>query len=285
MTRWVGWVLYLLWGLLCFLVFFHLFFPYESLGRRILHTLEQKTGLVSRPSATRPQLLGIRWARVDLLLPHQKSFPPIGIRDWVIELSPLTLLVGRLSLSSHGSVMDGAFEARLVSRRGGQQGFMEWRNIRLDRFPLFLIEGKGSLTGMTRGTVQWDTGEERLNGKASFEIQNGKIHDIVLAGFSLPILDLGQTRGQMSWKEGRLTLQEINVAGDDVNATLTGDVLIKAPVAESQLACRVDVRLAPRLLDRYPVVKALYKGREDQAKPLSMIMGGTLKVPEISFTP
>jgi type II secretion system protein N len=285
MTRWVGGVFYLLWGLLCFLVFFHFFFPYEVMGRRILYTLEQKTGLVSRPSARRARLLGIRWARVDLMLPQQKNLPPVEIRDWVIELRPLALLVGRLSVSSHGSVMDGAFQIRLVSRRGGQQGFMEWRSVRLDQFPLFLMEGDASFTGMTSGTVQWEVSEQILNGKASFEIRNGKIQDIVLAGFSVPVLDLGEAKGRMNWKEGRLNLEEINVAGEDVNARLTGNVLMKAPVIKSQLACRVEVRLAPRLLDRYPVVGALYKGREDQAKPLIMTIRGTVKVPEISFTP
>lgn len=285
MTRWIGWVFYILWGLLCFLVFFHFFFPYDVVGRRILHRLEQETGLTSRPSATRARLLGIRWSRVDLMLPPQKDLPPVEIRDWVIELRPLALLVGRVSVSSHGSVMNGAFRTRLVSRRGGQQGVMEWRNVRLDEFPLFLMEGDASFSGTTSGTVQWETSEEALNGTASFDIRSGKIQDVVLAGFSVPVIDLGETKGRMSWKEGRLNLEEINVAGDDVDARLTGDVLIKAPMITSQLTCRVEVKLAPRLLDRYPVIGALYKGREDQTRPLIMTIRGTVKGPEISFTP
>jgi type II secretion system protein N len=284
MTRWVGWFLYPIWGLFCFLIFFCLFFPYEVVGTRILHSIEQKTGLMCRASATRAGLLGIQWARVELLSRGQENLPPINVRNWEIEFRPLALILGRISVSSHGTVMGGLFQANLLVGRGKQDGFAAWEGIRFDRFPLFFLEGEPSFTGIARGEIEWETSGQEFGGRSFFAVRDGKIQDVRLAGLSVPVLRLGETKGRMTWKGRRLNLDEVTVVSEDLSAKLTGNVLVENPMVRSRLACRLEIELSPTLMDRYPMVRALQKGGKSGDRPLGVTIRGTVKSPEISLT-
>jgi type II secretion system protein N len=281
MARWVGWVTYALWGLICFLVFFHLLFPYEALGRRILYTFEQKTNLVTQPSEPGRRLLGIRWGRVDITSLRYKTLPPIQIKDWVIQLRPLSLLVGRLSVVSHGTLMSGSLRTKLVMERKGYHGLGEWDGVRLDRLPLVVMEG-ASLSGITSGNVLWEMTGQRLGGEASLELRDGRIENVPFTGLTMPSLDLGEIRGQITLKDSTIDLKEISVAGGDLKGKLTGNVRVEYPFAKSRVACRLELGLAAHLVDRYPVMKALFENEQGQPKPLVMAIGGTLESPRIS---
>lgn len=283
MAKWVGWIAYSLWGLLCFFFFSHLLFPYEALGRRILYTLEQKTTLVTRPSDVSIRFLGIRWARVEVSSSSQKAFPPIEIQNWVIQLRPLSLLVGRLSVVSHGTVMGGSFHTNLVIERKGHHGVGEWDGIQIDRFPLLLM-GKASFGGIASGKVLWEIAGQRLEGEALFEMRDGRIENALLSGLTLPLLDLGRIKGQMTWKGEKIDLKEISIAGRDLEAQLTGNVLFQNPFTRSRVACRLEIGLAENLMNRYPVIKALYGNGQGQSRPLVMTIHGTLKAPQVSLT-
>lgn len=283
MAKWVGWIAYSLWGILCFFFFSHLLFPYEALGRRILYTLEQKTTLVTRPSDVSIRFVGIRWARVEVSSSSQKAFPPIEIQNWVIQLRPLSLLVGRLSVASHGTVMGGSFHTNLVIERKGNHGVGEWDGIQINRFPLLLME-KASFGGIASGKVLWEIAGQRLEGEALFEMLDGRIENALLSGLTLPLLDLGRIKGQMTWKGEKIDLKEISIAGRDLEAQLTGNVLFQNPFTRSRVACRLEIGLAENLMNRYPVIKALYGNGQGQSKPLVMTIHGTLEAPQVSLT-
>jgi len=282
MAKWVGWIRWFLWGLLCFCFFSHLLFPYEALGRRILYTLEQKTGLVARPSETGIRLFGLRWAAVEVSSPRQKAFPPIEIQNWVIQFRPLSLFVGRLSVTSHGTVMGGSFDTNLVIERNRHHGLMEWDGVRIDGVPFFLME-PASFGGIARGKVQWEKTGERFDGEASFEIGEGRIINVPLAGLTLPLIDLGKIRGQMTWKGEKIDLKKISIAGGDLRAKLTGNVLFQNPFAKSRVACRLEIGLANSLLNRYPGMKGLFGHGKDRPRSLVMAIRGTVEAPQVSL--
>ena len=270
-------------GSFVFYVFFYLLFPYNALGRRILYTLEQKTSLVTRPSETGRRLLGIRWARVDISSLRHRSFPPIKIENWVIQLRPLSLLSGRISVTSHGTVMGGSFHANLVMERKGHQGRGEWDNVRIDRFPLLMME-KASFWGIASGKVLWRAAGQRLDGEASFELRNGRIEDALLAGLAVPVLDLGTIKGQLTVQDERIDVEEITVAGRDLKGKLTGSVGLENPLSRSRVRCRLEIGVAESLLNRYPVLKALFGNEQGKRKPLVMVIGGTPEAPRVSLT-
>lgn len=283
MAKWVGWIAYALWGLVCFLLFFHLLFPYEPLGRRILYILEHKTSLVTRPSETGRRFLGIRWDRVDISSSRHRTVPSIQIRNWVIQLRPLFLLVGRLSVTSHGILMGGSFYTDFVVERRGRYGRLHWDGLQIDRFPLLFVEG-ASLGGVTSGEVLWEIAGQRLNGEALFELRDGRIENLLLAGQTIPCLDLGRLKGEMAFKDEKIDLKEISVAGRDLKGMLTGNVLLGNPLTRSRVACRLEVGLTKGLVNRYPAMKAIYGSEQGQPKPLVMKIHGTLESPQVSLT-
>jgi len=283
MAKSVGWIAYFLWGLLCFFIFFHLLFPYEALGRRILYTLEQRTNLVTQASGTDIRLFGIRWARVGLSYTKEKALPFVEIQDWVIQVRPLSLLVGRLSVTSHATVMGGSFHTAFGIERKAHHGLGEWDGIQIDRFPLLWLEA-ATFGGVASGKALWESAGERFEGEASFELQDGRIENLRLAGLILSPLDLGRIEGQLTWNGERIDLEEISVAGRDLNATLTGSVVIRNPFLQSNATCRLELAPAKRLMDRYPVMQALLGQKKGQSGPVIMRIRGPLEAPQISLT-
>jgi len=282
MSKWLGWIAYLLWGFFCFLIFLHLVFPYEVVGRRILQRLERETGVLTQSSDVNARFLGIHWDRVEVSSTG-KTFPPIEIRNWVIRLYPLSLLGGRISLRSHGNVIGGTFHTRLLMEREGQRGFGEWRGLQIDGLPLSFVRGT-SVGGVMDGRVMWQFVDRRLDGEASFEVRNGRIQNITWAGLTIPRLNLGRITAQMSWKGDRIDVKEISTDGGDLTATLTGSLSLQNPLEKSEVTGRLEIALTRGLLERYPVMRALYMNGKGQSKPLVMTIRGTLNAPEVSLS-
>jgi type II secretion system protein N len=252
------------------------------MGRRILHTLEQQTNLTTSPSDLHKRFLGIRWARVEVLYPGQEAFPPVEIQDWVFQLRVSSLLVGRLSARSHGTVLGGAFYSKVRVGRKGHQGLAEWEGIQIDRFPIPSIE-EASFGGSVFGKILWEKVDQRIDGEALFEIRDGKIKNVQLSGLKLPLLDLGQISGQMNWTGGRIALKEVSIGGGDLRGRLTGNVDIQNPFQRSRVVCRLEIEATERLLKRYPAIKAFYSRREGQPRPFVVSIRGTVEDPRFSL--
>lgn len=276
MAKWLVWIG---WGLLCFLLFFHLLFPYEVLGRRILYILEQKANVLTRPSKADARFLGIHWARVEVSYPRQESLLPLEIQNWVIRLRPLSLLVGRLSVTTYGAVMGGSFHSNLVFQRKAQRGLAEWDGVRIDQLPLRPMEGR-SFEGIVSGTAGWERDVEGVEGEAVFELRDGMVKDAQLGGLTLPTLDLGLIEGQLTWDGERINLKEISVRGKNLEGTLTGNVFYQIPFVKSRVACRLEIVLSPSLLNRYPAITTLFGVR--QGRPLVIRIHGTVENPQFS---
>jgi type II secretion system protein N len=275
------WVAYASWGLLCFFVFFYLLFPYEALSRRILHTLEQKTTLIARASKPGRRHFGIRWARVDLISPRYKNLPPIQIEDWVIRFQPLSLLFGRVAVSSRGTIMGGSFETGLVKERGGYHGVGEWQGVQLDQFPL-LVSGEAVFTGICSGRVLWKSIDQGLSGEGLFELRDGKMENVTVAGFSLPLLEVGTMTGEMTLEGKEIHLEEILLTGRDIQGKLTGNVVLENPFVKSRMMCRLEIGLTEPFLNNYPAMKALFRNDQGRSKPLVLALTGTIEAPRVS---
>ncbi|MBW2122223.1 MAG: type II secretion system protein GspN, partial [Deltaproteobacteria bacterium] len=268
------------WGLGCFLFFFYLFFPYRALGGRILHTLEEQTSLVTRPSETERDLFGIRWARVEVTHPPKGTFPPFEIRDWTIRFHPLSLFAGRLCFTSQGTVMGGTFRVKLLVERRGLQGHLEWKGIRVDGLSLPRTGG-ASLSCTTGGTVSWQKNALGVSGDSRFGLVKTRIENLTVFGGSVPALDLGSIQGKVSLSEGKLDVKEVTVKGKDLKGRLTGEILLQNPLPRSRLACRLEIGLSEGLADRFPAIRAIYRGLAGRSGILALKIGGTLEVPRV----
>jgi type II secretion system protein N len=283
MVKWFGWIAYVGWGLLCLLLFLRLLFPYDMLGRRILHAIEEKTTLTAQPSATEAKLFGLRWKQVRLSSPREKNLPAIQIQNWAIQLHPLSLFLGRLSMTSRGTVMSGAFHLHVVLTRKGQRGIGEWKDVQIDRVPLFFVEGALS-GGTTKGTVIWETAGHQPRGEASFVLRDGRIEGLMVAGQRLPLLNLGEVKGRMTWEVRQVELKEVDVSGGDVKAELTGRILLQNPLLRSKLDGRLAIAPTQDLIHRYPALKALYGSVQNDSRPLVFEIAGTPQAPKIALT-
>jgi len=280
MAKWVSSIAYVVWGALCFVLFFYFFFPYEALGRRILHTFEKRTHLVTRPSRTDARFFGIHWARVEISYPRQKALPPFEIQNWVMKIRPLPLLVARLSAISYGTLMGGTFHSNVVIQRRGQRGGAEWDGIRIDGFPLSSAEG-GLFGGIVSGRIGWAQVDNVVEGEAEFGVRDGSVRGMRIVGVTLPPLDLGEIRGQITWEGERVDLREVAVTGKDLEGKLTGNIFYQNPVTKSKLACRLELAFTRKLVDRYPAIAGL--STRGQAKPLIFSIRGTLENPRFSL--
>ncbi len=248
----------------------------------MLHTMEQQTNLTVSPSEFHQRFLGIRWARVEVLYPGQEAFPPIEIQDWVFQLHIPSLLVGRLSARSHGTVLGGSFQATVRVGRKGHQGVAEWEGIQIDRFPIPSTD-EASFGCSVFGKILWEKFDQRIDGESLFEIRDGKIRNLQLPGLKLPLLDLGQIQGQMNWSGGRIAFKEVSIGGGDLRGRLTGHVDIQNPFQRSRVVCRLEIEATERFLKRYPAIKAFYNRGDGQPRPFVVSIRGTVEDPRFSL--
>jgi type II secretion system protein N len=120
-----------------------------------------------------------------------------------------------------------------------------------------------------------------VKGEAEFGVHDASLRDMRIVGVTLPPLDLGKIRGQITWEGERVDLKEVAVTGRDLEGQLTGNIFYQNPVTKSKLACRLELAFTRKLVDRYPAIAGL--STRGRAKPLIFSIRGTLENPRFSL--
>jgi type II secretion system protein N len=282
MAKWMRGIAYFLWGILCFLIFFYVFFPYEALGRRILSTLSEKSSLNFQPSDTRRSLLGVRWPRVDVSSPKQ-MIPSVEVEDWTIRLRPLPCLIGHFILTTRGKALAGSFQADLSKETEGYHASLAMDGVRIERLRHPQMK-QFLLGGVIGGKAEWKMAGPEVNGSATFTIRNGRIENLSLSGFVLPLLDVGAVKGQIAWVGDKIDLNDVTIDGKDIKGSLTGKVLLRNPLPMSKLECRMGITPAGDLMNRYPLTQTFLGQGQGKTSRLDLAIQGTFQAPQISLS-
>lgn len=265
-------------GLLMFLFFIYLTFPFDLLELKLISTLESESGckiLVDQKGFHFPARLSWRGIR--------GSCPQPALSQWSIEslqaeLAPVPLLWNRRGeIDFRAGVAGGEVAGHLtaIEREGGRSFSLKTEGRRLNLAP-FGLSGILSLDGEGSWTEQ-----EVLRGKGalSFTLEEARFSEI--AGWAVPIgeVSFSNVQGKIFWRNGTVGIERFSAEGSEVDLVSEGgNLLLREPLDGSMLTLTLKAMPKGDLQQVATLFVQGYSGRE----PLTLGMKGPLRQPQVS---
>ena len=275
---------YILFGIVMFLVFFYMTFPFDLLEARLLGLLEARSGCKVTADGSRYRFLGrAAWRNLKARCPKRR----FGIRESgevALAVASLDLSVAPLPLLLHRR---GEIDFHAVLGGGQVSGVLTVAQA--DGGPAVTLRGAGegidlSQTGVAgrltiTGEGTWQTDRPAQGrGRLRFTLEEGRFKEI--GEWTLPIGEVAFSRieGQLSWKGGRVILEQLSAAGETIDVPSgSGNLLLRAPFDGSLVT--LSLRAVPKgsLKEMAALFIQGYSGRE----PLKIRVSGPLRAPQI----
>ena len=277
-------VIFVLIGILLFILFLYLGFPYESLKRRIIGELEAKTPFVYEIEKILPHpLLGLSFKNAVIYsIIGTKKVKVLGIERLRVAVSLLQLLGGRISLRLWGEILGGTVEGGL-SKSGGQAELtLLGREMNLRQIQVLRDVVGVEMVGILRGKTALTLGEgdiSRQSGTAEFTVSEAKFSKLPLPG--LAPLGVGLIQGSLEMKRGNVIIKRLAFSGGDFNGEVLGNILLDARLSQSRLNLKITIKPSAQFDPKHRVLLSLL-GRRGKAEGFyAFSLRGTLGHPQI----
>ncbi|MGF1510246.1 MAG: type II secretion system protein GspN [Myxococcota bacterium] len=247
-------------GILSLIFCLYLTFPWDALKDRLLMEASARTGWKLMAKHMRPS-----WF-TGVTLTDVSATPPGGLAP--MELAQVSARAGLWSLLTGGRSVRVAMELG----RGhavidyAERGSLMDLAVKMDAVELALIGDMKALSGLPlSGEVSADvdleinqakldesTGDVRLRG-SGLEIGSGGS----VRGFPVPGLSLGSLDWNVQLADGRLAVEQQQLTGGDLEATVNGNVNLATPLERSILNLDARFSPTPQLIEREPLANLL----------------------------
>jgi type II secretion system protein N len=281
-------VLYAAWTLVLFVVFMIMNFPGDVIVRRVVNQLDLRPMHLEFTSGHFAWFKGyeLRGLKLSTQDGPGDSRPLVECTALDVRPALAGLLHGRINdWSWQGQLYGGTASGELSLKDGSGTGQIELSQLSLGRFRMLAAQlDEGQISGQLSGTISVrfnmrDSRNTQVN--ADVVITRPGISAAKIKGFKIPDLQFGQAKGKLTLKGDRLDLQEVRLAGDQLNASVTGQIVLRQPVESSTLNLRATVETSAATPD---AIKALvaFIPRPRTARPDAPItIAGTFASPQI----
>jgi type II secretion system protein N len=269
------WVGYPAFYLFCLFIFAYWTFPYERLRDRIVAEFERQQHQSGGTQRLTIDSLGPYWLSglyakgVRIVMPPPPGSDPdkrpaeIAIDEGHVRVSLLPLLVGRVSITFGAKAFGGNIDG--FTTTSGDDRRLE---VELDKVDLTNLDPIASMVGLPLvgtldGKLDLTIPEQKLqkaNGTIDVTIRDLAAGDgkAKIGGkLALPKLNVGELTLSGEAKDGVLKITKLAAAGQDLDLTADGKILLRDPTNESI----ADVYLRFKFADGY-------KNRNDMTKSL-----------------
>ncbi len=244
---------YILFGLLLFIVFLYLTFPFPRLVSTLIARLEVASGC---KIAVREQGFAfpfkLAFEDIQILCPQQKQWEVASLHA---ELVPLPLIWGgEGAMPFRARLAEGEVEGRLsVTRTSGQF--------------IFSLENRGRQMNPNHvgGRLDWE-GDAHWSGSAfqegtgtiSFTLKGVRIERLGAWRSPIGALSFSKITGQTSFRNGKLILSQLEAEGNEMDLSEeTGHLLLRQPWQRSMISLTLKVQPKGRLK---PLAQAVVSG-------------------------
>jgi len=277
-------VIFILLGILLFILFLYIGFPYETLKRRIVGELEARTPFLYEIEEIHPYpLVGLRFKNVVAYASvDSKRVRVLGAERFRVTVSLLPLLWRKLSLRLRGRVLGGTLVGG-ISKRGDQRELtLRGRDMSLQQIgvlkDLVGMEITGILGGVTVITLEEGDISEQ-SGRAEFLITKAILSKLPLPG--LAPLRIGRIEGELELSRGSVLIKRFAFSEGDLEGQVLGTIVLSSHFPDSRLNLRITVEPAAEFDPRHRVLLSLL-GRQGKIKgSLAFSMRGTLGRPRL----
>ncbi|MEO2054438.1 MAG: type II secretion system protein GspN [Nitrospira sp.] len=280
---------YIFFGLLMFLLFLYLSFPFHLLTSKLILVLEEETGCEISVEESRFYFpFRVVWTGIRTRCAHLSFLPevPGDGRDLTLNITsidarvaPFLLLLNRRAEIDFGIVLgDGILSGHLtLSQKEKQVSYA--LSVEGERIDLALFGASGRLD--LEGNSDW-MNQDLFNGKGvlSFALMEGRFEKIGSWTLPLGALSFSDIHGKMSWGKGRVIVDQFSARGSEVDLQAeSGNLILRKPLDGSLVTLTLKAMPKGDLERMATLFIQGYNGRE------SLILGirGPLRRPKISL--
>ena len=282
-------LLYGLYTSVLFVVCLFANFPYHAITQRVLASLDLKgQGLQLEVADTRPAWwrgLELQHVRVAPIDPNRAAF--LDASSIFVRPGLEGLLRGRISsVHLEGLMYGGEIDSDLAIADNTRRATVTVDGVQLQRYPLLTeLLQDGTLTGLLSGivTVEQHTGDASdTRAAGEFDLDRASIANARVSVFPVPPLHFDKTSLKFSMQGGRLDLQELEADGPELRLSISGQVALREPLADSVLNLKLIALPGPNSPDDVKNLIALLPPPAKGAKAdAPRVISGTLARPRV----
>ncbi|HUI25151.1 MAG TPA: type II secretion system protein GspN [Candidatus Kryptonia bacterium] len=283
-------VLYSAYTVVLFLVFMLINFPHDVIVRRVISQIDLGQLQIEFASANFAWLNGYELRGLKLSLPTGASERVSVVEASTLDVRPAlaSLIKGQLNSwqwrsELYGGTVTGDWVINHATGAGGGQ--LVLNKIEIGRHRALTAQlDEGQLTGQLSGTVSVqatprDARATQVSGDIT--IARPALTGAKIKGFKVPDVQFSLAKGKFTFKGDRLDLQDVKLSGDQLNASVSGQINFRQPVSASTLNLRATFESSPATPDQIKVLLALIP-RAPNARPEAPItITGTLGAPQV----
>lgn len=279
-------LLYVLFGIACFLFFFYLTFPVDLAGKYVLRLFERESGCVVTVDEGEYHLPArIAWRGIKAVCPKHRlglsgaDTVDIHLKTLELRFAPLPLLLHQRAEIDFkiGSALGEVPGHLTVVEKEEQLSF----SLRTTKATLtFVDEGLSGLLSIEGESAWMDQEYLKGTGKIVFTVDSGRFKEF--AGWVLPMGEIAFSNidGQFFWKDGRMVVSEFSAKGETVDVqSESGTILFRNPPDNSLLTLALSATPKGPLKEMAGLFIQGYDGRS----PVQIRVTGSVRSPQLSL--
>ena len=287
-------VFFVSFGVLCFLFFTYLTFPYQKVANVLIAKLEARTPYEIQITDVDPYLFpGISLEGVTVYSRSGAGSPPdeakrkrriplLEVDRLRLRLKLFSLLRGGIGIAFCSRFASGEFRGSYFRSSGRFAFRSKWRDIQLSGFNFLKEHGIGLLGSLSGGAdVEGNPTDIRTGkGSISFQVDGGGLQNTTLMKvITLPDMGFDRFGGKFVLKEGKLHFDQVEMKGNDLQAEFTGEVNLRKPVRNSILSLNLRFKPSSEVDDQIGYLFTTAMMRKDRQGFYTRRVSGTLGSP------
>jgi type II secretion system protein N len=253
-------------GIVLFILFFYLYFPYDSLKSRIVESVEKAGGLTIELEKLSPSFVtGVELKNLRVFKDTYPDAPIVSIDEGMVRVGLLSLFRKSKDISFSSKLYAGSARGDMVLNGNLIDLKAAWDNLKLERYDLIGKRYGINLGGPMSGQVEFHGDRLKISeGKGTLKLTGAglTLGETSLMGFiKIPPTNIKRLDAQFSLDNGKVGIPQMEILGDELSLSISGMVSFdKAAPKNSGMSLKVKVRPGPGLADDFAKFLATAQG-------------------------
>ncbi len=266
---------YLLFGLLSFIAFLYVTFPFSRLESALIDRIKDESGCeidIRKKGILFP--LKLAWENIQILCPGQKAW---NVASLYAEVLPLPLIWGGEGrIHFRGRLAEGETEGTLTVTHASNQWAFSLKN----QGRQITLPDIGGRLGW-EGDAHWSHSEPyKGTGTVAFTLEGARIKEVGEWRSPIGALSFSMVTGQVHWQGGALSMEQFSADGNEMDlAGESGHLLLRQPWKRSILSLTLKVTPKGQLKPLAQMVVSGYTGEG----ALTLAVAGSLARPGLAL--
>jgi type II secretion system protein N len=278
---------YTLYGLVAFVVFFYIMFPYDLLRQRIVAQFSRQD-LQLTIAKLRPDFPpGVEFQQIRLLTPQAASARALAhIERLQAQPNFFALATRTLDFQLAGRLYSGQLTGNV--RADMANGTSPWElqanlsDLQVEQHPLAQKDNTAFLRGRLNGDITATLDSDGLLQQGVVNLRMQPLVFVGNEGLQLPLqreITCDSLQSQLQLKAGQWQIVSFNCRGDDLAINARGTIQWQQPLRDSALELHVQMRSETTFKQEIDLLGTFMRRRPDRRGVLSFSIRGTLEQP------